>query len=357
MHSSGITPKPEGEAVAPSRGGPLDQPPLSGDGAGVDIAADTAADAAAAADTAGHTAAARPVPVDAKNPALAALGERVRRLRAARGMTRKAVALAANVSERHLANLEYGIGNASFLVLQQVAGALHCAMAELIGDVSTATPEWLLIRELLAHRDEATLRRAREAIGSLLGTGGVGGGASDPARGARVALIGLRGAGKSTLGQRLADDLGFSFVELSREIEKFAGCSIAEIQALYGQNAYRRYERRALEEAIQIYPEAVIATPGGLVSDAATFNQLLSHCTTVWLQAAPEDHMARVAAQGDLRPMAASREAMNDLRQILAGRAAFYSKADMTINTSEASLDDSFQALRRMVRESLQLPA
>ncbi len=292
---------------------------------------------------------------DDKNPALLALGDRVRRLRAARGMTRKALALAADVSERHLANLEYGIGNASFLVLQQVAAALQCPLAELTGDVTTSSPEWLLIRELLQGRDEATLRRARVAIGELLGTGG---GAADAARARpqQVALIGLRGAGKSTLGQLLADDLGFPFVELSRQIEQFAGCSIAEIQALYGQSAYRRYERRALEEAIQIYPEAVIATPGGLVSDAATFNLLLSHCTTVWLQAAPEDHMARVAAQGDLRPMAASREAMDDLRQILAGRSAFYSKADMTVDTSAAPLDATFQVLRQQVRAALQLP-
>ncbi len=293
-------------------------------------------------------------PAEEKNPALAALGDRVRQLRAARGMTRKAVALAADVSERHLANLEYGIGNASFLVLQQVAGALHCSMAELIGDVTTRSPEWLLIRELLENRDEATLRRAREAIGALLGTGG---GLGAQTRPPRIALIGLRGAGKSTLGQMLADDLGFTFVELSREIEKFAGCNISEIQALYGQNAYRRYERRALEEAIQIYPEAVIATPGGLVSDAATFNQLLTHCSTVWLQATPEDHMQRVAAQGDLRPMAASKEAMNDLRQILAGRAAFYSKADMALDTSAAPLEPTFQTLRALVRQSLQLPA
>ena len=293
---------------------------------------------------------------DDKNPALLALGDRVRRLRAARGMTRKALALAAHVSERHLANLEYGIGNASFLVLQQVAAALQCPLAELTGDVTTSSPEWLLIRELLQGRDEGTLRRARVAIGELLGTGG---GAADAARARpqQVALIGLRGAGKSTLGQLLADDLGFPFVELSRQIEQFAGCSIAEIQALYGQSAYRRYERRALEEAIQIYPEAVIATPGGLVSDAATFNLLLSHCTTVWLQAAPEDHMARVAAQGDLRPMAASREAMDDLRQILAGRSAFYSKADMTVDTSAAPLEATFQVLRQQVRAALRLPA
>ena len=302
---------------------------------------------------------ARPeAPADDKNPSLQALGERVRRLRAQRGMTRKAVALAADVSERHLANLEYGIGNASFLVLQQVAGALPCAMAELVGDITTATPEWLLLRELLAPCDEASLRRVRLAVSDLLGTGGLKGrqnGEGPATPSTRVALIGLRGAGKSTLGQRLADDLAYPFVELSREIEKFAGCSIAEIQALYGQNAYRRYERRALEEAIQIYPEAVLATPGGLVSDAATFNLLLSHCTTVWLQADPEHHMQRVTAQGDLRPMAASREAMDDLRQIVAGRAAFYAKADMTINTSAAPLDETFAALRTVVRQALHL--
>ena len=286
-----------------------------------------------------------------KNPSLVALGERVRNLRARRGMTRKAVALTADVSERHLANLEYGIGNASYLVLLQVAGALHCSLAELLGDVTTSSLEWLLIRELLEHRDEPALRRARVAIGELLGTGG-----ANAARSTRVALIGLRGAGKSTLGQMLADDLEYPFVELSREIEKFAGCSISEIQALYGMNAYRRYERRALEEAIQIYPEAVIATPGGLVSDAATFNLLLAHCTTVWLHADAEHHMRRVAAQGDLRPMAASKEAMEDLKRILAGRAAFYSKADIRLDTSAQPLEPTFHALRGIVREALQLP-
>ena len=288
-----------------------------------------------------------------KNPFLVALGERVRGIRARRGMTRKAVSIAADVSERHLANLEYGEGNASILVLLQVSGALQCTLAELIGDVTTLSPEWLLIRELLERRGEADLRRARIALGELLGTGG---GASGVAS-TRVALIGLRGAGKSALGQMLAEDLGFPFVELSREIEKFAGCSVAEIQALYGQNAYRRYERRAMEETIQIYPEAVSATPGGLVSDPATFNQLLSHCTTGWLQADPEDHMNRVLAQGDTRPMAASKEAMEDLKVILEGRAAFYSKAQLTLNTSAQGLEPSFALLRSQVRDLLQLPA
>lgn len=295
------------------------------------------------------------MPAGDKNPFLVSLGDRVRALRSRRGMTRKAVSRAAGVSERHLANLEYGEGNASILVLLQVAGALHCTLAELLGDVTTSSPEWLMIRELLEHQDDAALRRVRLAVGELLGTGGAQGGALK-APSTRVALVGLRGAGKTALGQMLADDLGFPFVELSREIEKFAGCSVSEIQGLYGQNAYRRYERRALEEAIQIYPEAVIATPGGLVSDPASFNQLLGHCTTVWLQADAEDHMARVRAQGDLRPMAASKEAMEDLKGILAGRAAFYSKAQLQLNTSAQPLDATFLALRTLVRQALELP-
>ncbi len=285
---------------------------------------------------------------EGKNRLLVALGERARAIRGRRGMTRKAVSTAADVSERHLANLEYGTGNVSILVLQQVAQALQCTLAELLGDVTASSPEWLLIRELLERRDEATLRRVRVVIGEMLGTGG-----SAAARSSRIALIGLRGGGKSTLGKRLAEDLDFPFVELSAEIEKFAGCTVAEIQALYGQNAYRRYERRALEEAIQIHGECVIAVPGGLVSDAATFNQLLTHCTTVWLEATPEDHMKRVVAQGDLRPMAGNKQALEDLKGILATRTAFYSKADYTLDTSALSLEATFAALRSIVHGAL----
>ena len=292
-------------------------------------------------------------PETRRHPFLEALGERVRNLRSRQGMTRRAVALAAGVSERHLANLEYGTGNVSVLVLLQVANALQCSLAELLGDMTTRSPEWLLIRELLGQRSEADLRRVRVQLVELLGEGG-----NAQERQNRIALIGLRGAGKTALGQRLADDLGFPFIELSREIEQFAGCQISEIHNLYGANAYRRYERRALEEAIQIYPEVVIATPGGLVSDSANFNVLLSHCTTtVWLQADPTDHMGRVAAQGDMRPMAASREAMEDLKRILEGRAAFYSKADMAINTSGRTEDQAFEALRASVRQHVQRPA
>jgi XRE family transcriptional regulator, aerobic/anaerobic benzoate catabolism transcriptional regulator len=287
-----------------------------------------------------------------RHPYLVALGQRMGALRARRGMTRKVVALAAGVSERHLANMEYGVGNASVLVLLQVSGALQCAVSELIGDISTSSPEWLMIRELLSGQDDAGLQRVRIALGSMLGNTP----ASDGSASKRVALIGLRGAGKSTLGAMLAQDLGYPFVELSREVEKLAGGSVAEIQALYGVNAYRRYERRALEELVKTYTEVVIATPGGLVSEAATFTQLLSQCTAVWLQADPEDHLRRVTAQGDLRPMAASKEAIEDLKSILAGRAAFYSKAQLRVDTSAQDLQATFAALRHEVRHTLQLP-
>ncbi|HTH10531.1 MAG TPA: helix-turn-helix transcriptional regulator [Acidovorax sp.] len=281
-----------------------------------------------------------------KNPMLAALGERVRNLRAQRGLTRRAVAAAADVSERHLANLEYGTGNASILVLQQVATALRCPLAELVGDFTTQTPEWLLLRELLEHRSEAELRQVRLAVQQLLGDG-----AQDSARPHRIALIGLRGAGKSTLGPLLARSLDVPFVELSREIEALAGCSVREIHDLYGATAYRRYERRALEATIQLHGEVVIATPGGIVSDPATFNELLTHCTTVWLRASPEEHMGRVVAQGDMRPMAANPEAMEDLRRILDGRADFYSKADLTVDTSQQTPEQSLQRLVQGLRQ------
>ena len=246
------------------------------------------------------------------NALLSALGERVRALREEHGLSRKSVCTAAGVSERHLANLEYGTGNPSILVLSQIAGALSCSLADLVADLRTGR--------------------------------------------SRIALIGLRGAGKSTLGRRLADDLGKPFVELSREVEKVAGCSVTEIHALYGAAAHRRYERRALEESIARYPVGVIATPGGIVSDPATLDLLLAHCYTVWLQASPEEHMQRVVAQGDLRPMAAATEAMEDLRRILAGRTPFYAKADLAVDTSGAALDASFGELRARVRSALQLP-
>lgn len=291
-----------------------------------------------------------PAETDVKDPFLIALGERTRALRARRGLTRKGLAKAAEVSERHLANVEMGVGNASVQFLRQLAQALNCSLAELVGDETASSPEWLMIREILRGRNDAELVQARSALASMFGEP-----ASQAARRQRIALIGLRGAGKSTLGRALAEGWKVPFVELNRGVEALAGCTLSEIHSLYGPAAYRRYEKRALEDAIQRYPRAVIATPGGIVSDPATFNLLLAHCYTVWVRATPEEHMGRVLAQGDTRPMAGhtgNAEAMNDLRRILESRAAFYSKADAVFDTSEMSPEAALEALRELLRDT-----
>lgn len=233
-------------------------------------------------------------------------------MRARKGMTRRTLALAADLSERHLANLEQGTGNVSVLVLHQVAHALECTLGELLE-----------------------------------------GGQRGPTATRRIALVGLRGAGKSTLGPMLARDLELPFIEMTPLIERLAGCSVSEIHALYGPDAYRRYERRALDSLVANHPDAVIAVPGGLVSDATSYATLLGHCLTVWLKAEPEDHMHRVAAQGDTRPMAGNREAMEDLRRILAARTALYARANLTVDTSAGSLREVFAALKKRVRAAL----
>ncbi len=279
---------------------------------------------------------------------LIALGERTRALRARRGLTRKGLAQAAEVSERHLANVEMGVGNASILFLRQVAHALNCTIAELVGDETSSSPEWLMIREMLRGRDETELAQARGVLSAAFGAP-----PSAADRLGRVALIGLRGAGKSTLGRMLAQAGQVPFVELNRHIEAMAGCSLAEIHSLYGAQAYRRYEKRALEDVIQRSPRAVIATPGGIVSEPATFNLVLAHCYTVWVRATPEEHMSRVLAQGDTRPMNGSAEAMNDLRRILDSREPFYAKADQVCDTSEKSLHDAFAGLREQLRGTI----
>jgi XRE family transcriptional regulator, aerobic/anaerobic benzoate catabolism transcriptional regulator len=256
-------------------------------------------------------------------------------------LTRKSLASAADVSLRHLANLEYGLGNASILVLQQVAQALQCSLAELIGDVTTSSPEWLLIRELLEHRDDQTLRRVRVAIGEMLGTGG-----DNAARSSRIALVGLRGAGKSTLGEKLSESLKLPFVELDREVEKEAGAELGEVFAMYGQDGYRRFERRALERVLAQNEQAVIATGGSLVNDPGTYKMLLERCTCIWLKASPEEHLARVIAQGDMRPFKGRSAALEEIKRLLEDRNRLYSRADATVDTSGKTLKQSLTELR-----------
>ena len=278
---------------------------------------------------------------------LPGLGLRVKLLRARRGMTRRILSEEADVSERHLANLKSGTGNISVLVLANVATALDCSLAELLGDETTASPEWLMIRRLLHGREPRELTEAYHALSDLFGTAGAA-----QNRRNRIALVGLRGAGKSTLGQMTAAELGVPFIELRAEITRLAGCAPVEIQALYGSNAYRRYERQALEETLQTHDACVIATAGGLVGDTSTFDLLLNNCFTVWLQADPEDHFSRVLAQGDQRMMPGNRNGVDDIRLTLESRASFYAKADCSFNTSGKTLEEAFAGLMALLREA-----
>ena len=287
-----------------------------------------------------------PVPPVERDPYFLRLGDRVRRLRARAGLTRKELARDADVSERHLANLESGNGNPSLQILRQIAKAFHCSIAELLDDTTGGNADWPLIRDYLVGRSADELAQARRVLMELFDGG------SDR-RHSHIALVGLRGAGKSTLGRLLAQDMEYPFVEIGREVERIAGCAPTEIHALYGATAYRRYEKQALEEVIRRYPNAIIATPGGLVSEPSTFNILLQNCLTIWLRATPQEHMSRVIDQGDLRPMAGNRQAMDDLELILAERTPFYAKADFSFDTSRRPVEDCFQGLRALIRDAI----
>lgn len=273
---------------------------------------------------------------------LAALGKRVRDIRDRRGVTRKLVARDAKVSERHLAHLEAGEGNVSIVLLRNIARALDVSLIELLAPEAEDTVEKRLIRRFLErlpqHRLEEVVFRLMRDFGH-----------EEAVRRKRVALIGLRGAGKSSLGNRLATEAGVPFIELDREIEKDTGMPASELFALYGQSGYRRIERRTLERVIQDNEKAVISVGGGVVSQPETYDMLLSNCLTVWVRAQPEEHMSRVMAQGDLRPMAGNDEAMEDLKRILEARESLYARADAVVDTSGETVEQSFSKLKQLI--------
>ena len=277
---------------------------------------------------------------------LATLGERVRTLRAQRGMTRKILARDSGVSERYLALLENGDGNGSVLVLAKVAAALHVPVIELLRAERPAPPEREVVTALLKRLSSAQLKTAHDLLAREFD-------AEVKARMRRIALVGLRGAGKSSLGMALARQLQVPFVELDREIEREAKTTLNEIFLLYGQAGYRRHERAALERVLARHPRVVISTGGSIVSEAETFDLLLSSCYTVWLKAQPEEHMARVIAQGDTRPMKGNREAMEDLRRILVTRAPLYGRADAVVDTSGQPLELSLSTLVALAAASV----
>jgi XRE family aerobic/anaerobic benzoate catabolism transcriptional regulator len=246
------------------------------------------------------------------------------------------------VSERYLAQLESGQGNVSVLLLQRIAVALNLSLTEFLQQGPEQPVELELIWQFLQRLPAQKLPLVRSQLLRDYGT-------AHTDRMKRIALIGLRGAGKSTLGGRLAKELEVPFIELDREVEREAGTSLSEIFLLYGQTGYRRYERRCLENVVKKNERAVIATGGSIVSEPGTYDLLLSTCHTVWLKAQPEEHMARVVAQGDTRPMTGNREAMEDLHRILRGRTALYGRADVTVDTAHKSIEQSLQQLRKAV--------
>jgi len=256
------------------------------------------------------------------------LGDRVRAARASRGMTRRILARDSGVSERYLAQLEAGQGNISILLLRDIARALDIRLEALILDGAEPPVDLVHSTELLRQLTPDELSQARRLLAQHFG------GFDQLARHNRIALIGLRGAGKSTIGARLAEALHIPFFELDRVIATEAGVSLNVIFDLYGQSGFRRLERRCLDDIIDRNQKFVLATGGSLVSEPATFERLLTSCYTIWLKASPEEHMQRVIAQGDMRPMADNREAMEDLKRILDAREPLYAKADLAIDTS-----------------------
>ena len=226
-------------------------------------------------------------------------------------------------------------------MLRHVALALGVELEQLFGDLPASMEHRLLLRFLDAvpghKREQVLLRLMREHGQTAAG------------RKSRIALVGLRGAGKSTLGAALAGEMQCPFIELDREIEREAGMTLAEAFSLYGQGGFRRPEGRGPERVLDNTPRAVLAVGGGLVTETATYERLLQSCFTVWLQATPEEHMQRVIAQGDLRPMAGNAEAMEDLRQILRYREPLYRKADFELHTAGQSLEASLLRLRQAV--------
>jgi XRE family aerobic/anaerobic benzoate catabolism transcriptional regulator len=278
------------------------------------------------------------------------LGQRVRTMRALRGMSRKVLAKVSGISERYIAQLESGKGNVSIVLLRRVSHAMGAPLEDLI-PAADASPDWPVIRDLLRKATPDQVAQARDILA------GQGGAAQRRTSFAGIALIGLRGAGKSTLGKLLAKRIGWNFVELNKEIEAQNGLSVAEIIALYGQEGFRRMEQAALDQLLGRRELMVLATGGGIVSEPLTFELILSSFYTIWVKAEPEEHMARVRGQGDLRPMADDRSAMAELRTILKSREPLYARANATVDTAGLSVEAAAARLSEAVAPVLRQDA
>jgi XRE family aerobic/anaerobic benzoate catabolism transcriptional regulator len=274
------------------------------------------------------------------------LGQRVRTMRALRGMSRKVLARVSGISERYIAQLEAGRGNVSIVLLRRVSNAMGAHLEDLI-PAAEPPPDWTVIRDLLRKASPSQITQAKDILGQSASM-------QHRTSFAGIALIGLRGAGKSTLGKMVAKKIGWNFVELNKEIEAQNGLSVAEIIALYGQEGFRRLEQAALTQLLARKELTVLATGGGIVSEPVTFDLILSSFYTIWLKAEPEEHMARVRGQGDLRPMADDRSAMAELRNILVSREPLYARASAVVDTAGLTVDAAAARLAEAVTPVLQ---
>jgi XRE family aerobic/anaerobic benzoate catabolism transcriptional regulator len=273
---------------------------------------------------------------------IARVGERVRKLRQQRGIPRRVLSEKSGVSPRYLAQLETGAGNISIALLERVAQALDFRIEWLVGEDDPWTSDALQVAELY-RRADGDLRRA---VQRLLQP-------DEPQsrRAQRICLLGLRGAGKSTLGRLAGQALDLPFLELNREIEDHSGMPVAEVMALYGQEGYRMLEAQALDRVIETHDSVILAVAGGIVADPTTFTALLAGFHTVWLRATAEDHMARVRAQDDLRPMRGNPEAMAQLKTLLDAREALYARAGAQIDTAGKTVETSLAELLAVIAE------
>jgi len=269
---------------------------------------------------------------DPESDFLEQLGQRVRTLRSLHGMSRKVLAKVSGISERYIAQLESGKGNVSIVLLRRVSNAIGAPLEDLI-PINDPAPDWQVIRDLLRKASPGQIAQAKEILSSSSTS------AQRRPAFSGIALIGLRGAGKSTLGKLLAKTIGWNFVELNKEIERQNGLSVSEIINLYGQEGFRRMEQAALAQLLARKELMVLATGGGIVSEPLTFDLILKSFYTIWLKAEPEEHMARVRRQGDLRPMADDRSAMAELRNILKSREPLYARANAVVDTAGLSVD------------------
>jgi XRE family transcriptional regulator, aerobic/anaerobic benzoate catabolism transcriptional regulator len=274
------------------------------------------------------------------------LGERVRTMRTRRGMSRKVLARDSEISERYLAQLEAGEANCSIVLLRRIAKAIGVQLTEFV-DARVERPlEAVLLEQFLGRLSSTQIAEARALLIDHFE------GKTSARRNERIAFVGLRGAGKSTLGKLLAERLEVSFLELDRVVEQQNGMSLAEMFEMFGQEAFRRSERTALETTLSNYPSFVMATGGGIVAEPATYELLLTFCLTVWVRASPEEHMQRVMTQGDLRPMANSSGAMDDLVAILRSREPLYAKADIILDTAGKTPRQCLDELQTSLRLS-----